>query len=221
MPSTDKCENYCENNGICKKNDEGEPFCECSGSFTGSKCQVRGRTFLGSESKRLKCHRCLFINTLCWGALQLLWKEWYLRLTYCTVLVFTTHIQLSTTFPPSTTLSLSTTLPPPTSPSLPLTHHHLKLLHQALTTHSPSGQEQLHILRGRHRWCGRLLHPHCAACLDDLHPLHPPQGTKEGLPTPAIHRPQRFTGEGGTREKSCVHLRVVTWVFSFNGHCFE
>lgn len=41
MLSTDKCENYCENNGICKKNEEGEPLCECSGSFTGSKCQVR------------------------------------------------------------------------------------------------------------------------------------------------------------------------------------
>ncbi|KAK3869849.1 hypothetical protein Pcinc_024872 [Petrolisthes cinctipes] len=38
---SDKCESYCENNGICKKNDVGEPFCECSGSFTGSKCQVK------------------------------------------------------------------------------------------------------------------------------------------------------------------------------------
>lgn len=38
--SSDKCENFCENNGICKKDKDGEAYCTCSGSFTGSNCQA-------------------------------------------------------------------------------------------------------------------------------------------------------------------------------------
>lgn len=38
--ATDKCENFCQNNGVCKKNEDGEPYCVCSGSFTGNKCHV-------------------------------------------------------------------------------------------------------------------------------------------------------------------------------------
>lgn len=38
--TADKCENFCQNNGVCKKNEEGEPYCVCSGSFTGNKCHV-------------------------------------------------------------------------------------------------------------------------------------------------------------------------------------
>ncbi|XP_064091137.1 sushi, von Willebrand factor type A, EGF and pentraxin domain-containing protein 1-like isoform X2 [Macrobrachium nipponense] len=37
----DKCENFCENNGLCKKDDQGNPFCVCVGSFTGSQCKVK------------------------------------------------------------------------------------------------------------------------------------------------------------------------------------
>ncbi|XP_045124302.1 sushi, von Willebrand factor type A, EGF and pentraxin domain-containing protein 1-like isoform X1 [Portunus trituberculatus] len=38
---SDKCENFCQNNGVCKKDDDGEPYCVCSGSFTGNKCHVK------------------------------------------------------------------------------------------------------------------------------------------------------------------------------------
>ncbi|XP_071520140.1 uncharacterized protein uif isoform X2 [Panulirus ornatus] len=38
---SDKCENFCENNGICKKDKDGEAYCTCSGSFTGSNCQIK------------------------------------------------------------------------------------------------------------------------------------------------------------------------------------
>ena len=35
---TDKCENYCENDGSCEKDDSGNPLCKCLGSFTGRTC---------------------------------------------------------------------------------------------------------------------------------------------------------------------------------------
>ncbi|XP_045614794.2 uncharacterized protein uif isoform X1 [Procambarus clarkii] len=38
---SNKCDGFCENNGACKKNEDEEPFCVCSGSFTGSKCQIK------------------------------------------------------------------------------------------------------------------------------------------------------------------------------------
>lgn len=34
----DKCDGFCRNGGICLKNKEGEPYCQCAGSFTGLKC---------------------------------------------------------------------------------------------------------------------------------------------------------------------------------------
>ncbi|XP_063614589.1 sushi, von Willebrand factor type A, EGF and pentraxin domain-containing protein 1-like isoform X2 [Penaeus indicus] len=37
----DNCENYCENNGMCRKNENGEPYCVCSGSFTGNRCHLK------------------------------------------------------------------------------------------------------------------------------------------------------------------------------------
>ncbi|XP_069982832.1 uncharacterized protein uif isoform X1 [Penaeus vannamei] len=37
----DNCDNFCENNGLCKKNEDGEPYCVCSGSFTGSRCHLK------------------------------------------------------------------------------------------------------------------------------------------------------------------------------------
>ncbi|XP_042883171.1 sushi, von Willebrand factor type A, EGF and pentraxin domain-containing protein 1-like isoform X2 [Penaeus japonicus] len=37
----DNCLNYCENNGVCKKNEDGEPYCVCSGSFTGNRCHLK------------------------------------------------------------------------------------------------------------------------------------------------------------------------------------
>jgi len=43
----DNCENFCENNGVCKKEDSndasraGKPYCVCIGSFTGNKCQKK------------------------------------------------------------------------------------------------------------------------------------------------------------------------------------
>ncbi|CAL4150116.1 unnamed protein product [Meganyctiphanes norvegica] len=44
---TDNCNNFCENNGVCKKEDSsdplktGKPFCVCIGSFTGTRCQKK------------------------------------------------------------------------------------------------------------------------------------------------------------------------------------
>ncbi|KAK6617037.1 hypothetical protein RUM44_005394 [Polyplax serrata] len=34
----DVCENYCENEGVCVKDNKGQPSCRCIGSFTGKHC---------------------------------------------------------------------------------------------------------------------------------------------------------------------------------------
>lgn len=37
----DKCDGYCRNDGTCLKNKEGEPYCQCAGSFTGVNCHEK------------------------------------------------------------------------------------------------------------------------------------------------------------------------------------
>lgn len=39
----DNCNNFCKNEGECKKDNVGMPFCECTGSFTGKKCQTKSQ----------------------------------------------------------------------------------------------------------------------------------------------------------------------------------
>jgi len=37
----DKCDGFCRNDGTCLKNKEGEPYCQCAGSFTGVNCHEK------------------------------------------------------------------------------------------------------------------------------------------------------------------------------------
>ncbi|XP_076035426.1 sushi, von Willebrand factor type A, EGF and pentraxin domain-containing protein uif [Oratosquilla oratoria] len=38
----DNCFGYCQNGGLCDKNERGEPSCTCTGSFNGVHCQDKG-----------------------------------------------------------------------------------------------------------------------------------------------------------------------------------
>jgi len=38
-PCVDNCEDHCSNDGQCLKTKEGEPYCQCAGSFTGEHCK--------------------------------------------------------------------------------------------------------------------------------------------------------------------------------------
>ncbi|CAG7724478.1 unnamed protein product [Allacma fusca] len=38
---TDLCEGFCQNEGTCSKNKNGQPFCTCIGSFVGKTCQEK------------------------------------------------------------------------------------------------------------------------------------------------------------------------------------
>ena len=37
--TTDLCDGFCFNEGDCLKDNDGNPFCQCAGSFTGRHCQ--------------------------------------------------------------------------------------------------------------------------------------------------------------------------------------
>ncbi|KRX15830.1 Fibropellin-1 [Trichinella nelsoni] len=37
----DSCINFCTNDAVCKKSDNGDPFCQCKDTFTGTHCEVR------------------------------------------------------------------------------------------------------------------------------------------------------------------------------------
>ena len=42
----DKCfnedkSNFCRNEGICLKDKDGDPYCQCAGSFTGKRCEEK------------------------------------------------------------------------------------------------------------------------------------------------------------------------------------
>ena len=38
---TDLCTDYCHNEGTCLKDKEGNPYCQCAGSFTGKHCETK------------------------------------------------------------------------------------------------------------------------------------------------------------------------------------
>ncbi|KFD52311.1 hypothetical protein M513_06874, partial [Trichuris suis] len=44
----DSCVNYCMNDAVCRKKDNGDPLCDCKETFTGSRCEVR---FLPSQQR--------------------------------------------------------------------------------------------------------------------------------------------------------------------------
>ena len=33
------CFDFCHNEGVCLKDKQGNPYCQCAGSFTGKKCE--------------------------------------------------------------------------------------------------------------------------------------------------------------------------------------
>ena len=35
----DKCDGFCKNDGACKKQKTGEPYCQCTGSYIGIQCE--------------------------------------------------------------------------------------------------------------------------------------------------------------------------------------
>lgn len=37
----DRCKDYCRNEGICLKDKQGSPYCQCAGSFTGKFCEEK------------------------------------------------------------------------------------------------------------------------------------------------------------------------------------
>lgn len=38
----DRCDNYCQNDGVCKKySPSGEPYCQCAGSYIGPQCDTQ------------------------------------------------------------------------------------------------------------------------------------------------------------------------------------
>uniref|UniRef100_A0A5S6QUS0 Fibropellin-1 n=1 Tax=Trichuris muris TaxID=70415 RepID=A0A5S6QUS0_TRIMR len=44
----DSCINYCMNDAVCRKKENGDPLCDCKETFTGSRCEVR---FLPSQQR--------------------------------------------------------------------------------------------------------------------------------------------------------------------------
>lgn len=38
---TDRCTDHCRNEGVCLKDKQGNPFCQCAGSFTGKHCETK------------------------------------------------------------------------------------------------------------------------------------------------------------------------------------
>lgn len=37
----DRCTDHCRNEGVCLKDKQGNPFCQCAGSFTGKHCETK------------------------------------------------------------------------------------------------------------------------------------------------------------------------------------
>jgi hypothetical protein len=38
----DKCDNFCKNDGKCRRDRAtGEPYCQCTGSYTGLQCEAQ------------------------------------------------------------------------------------------------------------------------------------------------------------------------------------
>jgi hypothetical protein len=53
----DKCDNFCKNDGKCRRDRAtGEPYCQCTGSYTGLQCEAQSNFAYivgGSAGKQL------------------------------------------------------------------------------------------------------------------------------------------------------------------------
>lgn len=62
----DACDNYCENQGVCRKDNKGNPSCHCSGSFTGKHCKEKSAFFYVAGSIATGVVIIIFMVLIVW-----------------------------------------------------------------------------------------------------------------------------------------------------------